>query len=432
MAVHEFGHFWVARRLGVRVLRFSIGFGRPILRWQRAGDPTEYCIGWMPLGGYVKMLDECEGEVPAHLHHAAFNRKSIPARAAIVFAGPAFNFLLAIALVWGLSILGWADLPSKVGEVVEESPAAAAGFAPGDTVLAVDGRRMRGWGEQRIYLMNRAFDGATVQVRVRRASGDEETLALDLATLENARFGRQSLNALMGVWPPAPPADVGQVVPGSPAERAGLQPQDRITAIDGEAMADWNALVAYVSARPGQPLTLAIERDGQHLITPAVTETHTLDDGRAFGRIGIYPPPLPTENLNLAPLPAFTAALDYNFQLGVLTLRSFWRMLTNRMDLDNIAGPITIARLAGASAESGYREFVFFLALVSLSLGILNLLPVPVLDGGHLVYLLLEAVTGRPPSEVLLLRGQQIGLVLLAGLMSLAFYQDLARLFGGN
>ena len=428
VAVHEYGHFQVARKLGVKVLKFSIGFGRPLFAWRRKDDPTEYCVGLIPLGGYVKMLDEREGEVAPEERTMAFNRQSLGARSAIVVAGPAYNFLFAIFAIWLVFVAGSDGIAPVVGEVTENSTAEVAGFRAGDRIAGVDGRRVSTWGQHQFYLLHQAMKGNAVDFEVIGAEGVRRNLNVDFAGLEQRAIGSRAITAHIGLRPPAPPAEVFQLVPDSPAAAAGLQKGDRIIAIDGQPVAHWNDLVARVSARPGQILSLLVGR-GQTEIAVSLTTDRLSVDGREYGRIGLYRPPLTSVRLRYGPLAAIPASLDYNWRMSVVTLRSIGRMLSARMSSDNLSGPITIARLAGHTVASGYADFLKFLAIISISLGLLNLLPIPLLDGGHLLYFAVEAVKGSPPSEQFLLRGQQIGIVLLVLLMSVAFYNDIMRLF---
>ena len=429
VTVHEFGHFWVARRLGVSVLKFSIGFGKPVCRWRRKNDPTEYVIGAIPLGGYIKMLDERESEVAEHERHRAFNRQSLPVRSAIVVAGPAFNFLFAIAAIWLVFVIGTPDIEPVVGEVAADSIAADAGFSAGDRIQSIDGRAVRSWGEHQFYLLHQAMKGAPVVFLVRRKSGEQRALAVDFAALDQIEIGRRAVTSQLGIWPPAPPAVAAGIVPDSPAAGAGLQPGDRILAINDDAIADWGELVAAVSSRPGARLRIRLQRQGQthelSLVSAAVVVA-----GKKFGQIGVYPPPLANTRFQLGVWHALLASIDYNWRLSIITLRSLGRMLSAKMAPDNLSGPITIARMAGDTAASGYIDFLKFLAIISISLGLLNLLPIPVLDGGHLLYFLIEAVTGAPPSEAVAAWGQQIGIALLVLLMGVALYNDVLRLVG--
>jgi len=429
VTVHEYGHFQVARACGVKVLKFSIGFGRPLITWRRKNDPTAYCIGCIPLGGYVKMLDEREGDVAAGERDMAFNRQSLAKRSAIVVAGPAYNFLFAIAAVWLVFVAGSDDIEPVIGRVDADSAAERAGFRAGDRLTAIDGRAVRAWGQHQFYLIHQAMKGNSVDFDVEGADGGgARSIAVDFAAFDQYAIGSLPIPMQLGMHPPAPPAAVYRLVPGAPAARAGLQPGDIITAIDGAHIGDWADLVAQVSARPGQALALTVRRGGGLLDLALTTESARLG-GRTVGRIGLYRPPPQTIKLRYGPLAAIPAALDYNWRMTVVTLRSLGRMLSARMSSDNLSGPITIARLAGHTIESGVDDFLKFLAIISISLGLINLLPIPLLDGGHLLYFAVEAVKGSPPSPRAMLWGQQLGIALLVLLMGVAFYNDIMRLF---
>jgi len=433
VAVHEYGHFQVARACGVKVLKFSIGFGKPLFTWRRKGDPTEYCIGCIPLGGYVKMLDEGEGEVAADELGMAFNRQSLLKRTAVVAAGPAYNFLFAIFAVWLVFVTGSDDIEPVIGQVETNSAGAQAGFRAGDRLTRIDGREVRAWGEHQFYLIHQAMKGNTVDFEVAGGDGDgARSIAIDFAAFDQYSVGTLPVPLQLGLHPTPPPAEVFRVVADSPAARAGLQTGDTVTAIDGEPIGDWADMVRYVSARPGQLLALTVRRGDGVLsveLTPEPAQIQTADGAREVGRIGLYRPPPATAKLRYGPLAAVPAALDYNWRMTAVTLRSLGRMLSARMSSDNLSGPITIARLAGHTIESGVDDFLKFLAIISISLGLINLLPIPLLDGGHLLYFAIEAVKGSPPSKRAMLWGQQLGIALLVLLMGVAFYNDIARLF---
>ncbi|NKB61150.1 MAG: RIP metalloprotease RseP [Gammaproteobacteria bacterium] len=428
LAVHEFGHFWVARKMGVKVLRFSIGFGKSLFSWRRKGDPTEYSIGLIPLGGYVKMLDEREGDVPESEQNQAFNRKSLSARSAIVAAGPIFNFLFAIVAIWFVFIAGSDDIRPMVGHVVADSVAEKAGFRKGDKIVDIDGRRTQTWGQHQFYILHQAMKGNEVKVAVENQDSSHRLLMLDFSTLDQATISSRSITSQIGLWPTIPRAVVDQIVENSPASESGLIPGDLILEINGDPVADWSVMVEKVSGSPGEKLSLLIQRGEERVIIDIVPKTVTVE-GKQYGQIGLYRPPLEVIDLSYGPFHAVWASVEYNWRMTAITLRSLGRMLTSRMSSENLSGPITIARLAGHTAESGYIDFLKFLALISISLGLLNLLPIPVLDGGHLVYFAIEAIIGRPPSERFMIWGQQIGILLLMLLMAVAFYNDIVRLF---
>ena len=429
VTVHEYGHFWVARKLGVRVLKFSIGFGKPIFSWRRKDDPTEYCVAMIPLGGYVKMLDEREAEVAEEERAQAFNRQSLAVRSAIVVAGPAANFLFALFAIWLVFVIGDRDISPVVGTVAENSIGERAGFRAGDRLLRIDGREVQTWTEHQFYLLHQAMKGNVIEFEVEGGDGDRRNLRVDYGEVPQYQVGTLPVTLQIGLYLPSPPADVAQLLPGAPAERAGLQVGDRILAVDGEAVANWDDLVRRVSARPGQRLELRIERDGGQWATELTPEPARAIDGAAYGRIGLYRPSPFDAQLRYGPLTAIAASADYNWRMSIVTLYSLGRMLSARMSTENLSGPITIARLAGHTVESGFNDFLKFLAIISISLGLINLLPIPLLDGGHLLFFAIEAVKGSPPSDKAMLRFQKIGIVALILLMSVAFYNDIMRLF---
>jgi regulator of sigma E protease len=434
IVVHEFGHYWVARRLGVKVLRFSIGFGRTLWSRRFGRDQTELVVAWLPLGGYVKMLDESEGEVAAEERHRAFNRQAVWKRMAIVVAGPLFNFLFAILAYALVFLAGTEGIKPVIGHVVPDSIAERAGLKAGETVVALDGREVQAWNQHRLYLFRRALERREVAVEVRTIAGERAERTLDLRDFPVAEISGALVErgiGLIGYLPPPLPV-IGALEPG-PAERAGMRVNDRIVAIGGEAVQGWDQLAAAIREKPGQPIVLTAEREGQRLqfeVTPEAVE----HDGKTVGRIHIRPllAELP-EDMRVAvrygPLDAFTEAVENTWTMSYLTLAMLYKMLKLEVSTRNISGPITIAQYAGQSAKIGIEPFIMFLAVISISLAVLNLLPIPVLDGGHLLYFAVEAVIGRPLPERVLVWGQQIGIALLAGLMFLAFYNDLTRLF---
>lgn len=429
VAVHEFGHFWVARKLGIKVLAFSIGFGKSLFSWNRPNDPTKYTIGMIPLGGYVRMLDERESEVVEAERHMAFNNQSLWIRSAVVFAGPAFNFLFAILAIWAVMLIGSPDIKPVIGNVSKDSFADQAGFRHGDRLDTVDGRVVKTWGDQQFYMLHQAMKGNQLDVVVTTDSGQQRQLRLDFSGLDQSGISGQPITSQIGLFPAPPPAIIDRLVDDAPAASAGLLTGDRITVIDGKDISNWIDMVEAISSKPGQKLDLVVERGGE-LVEVAVTTRADEIEGKTYGRIGIYMPPLQNTELRYGILEAIPAAMDYNWRMTAITFRSLGRMLTAKMSTENLSGPITIARIAGDTVESGLVDFLRFLAIISISLGLLNLLPIPILDGGHLMYFLYEALTGREPSETAMLRGQQIGIFLLVMLMGLAFYNDIMRLLG--
>ena len=435
VTVHEFGHFWVARRLGVRVLRFSVGFGRPI--WTRRGaGGTEYAIGLLPLGGYVRMLDEQDGDVPEAERDQAFNRKPLWARSAIVLAGPAFNFGFAALAWWLVFMVGFAGLKAVVGEVKPGSLAERAGLHAGAAVVAVEGREARTWSAVVAATLGEALDRDRIEVRWTERGGGAATGRLDLTgvSLDDLASGR--FFETLGIEPAMPVSRpvIGAVSPGEPAARAGLRPGDVVVRALGQPIGSWMDWVRFVRARPGVAFPVEVLRGGE--IVPLSLRPDTVRmDGETVGRIGaaLHQEAAPGEDWYVTerrtPWGAAEGALARTWEITSLTVGLLWKMVRLELSSEHLSGPITIARYARDSASGGFTRFAEFLALVSVSLGILNLLPIPVLDGGHLLIHLAEAVKGGPLSPRTMMLGHQAGLALLVGLMGLALYNDVMRLF---
>jgi regulator of sigma E protease len=436
ITVHEFGHFWVARKLGVKVIRFSIGFGNPI--WKRKGrvDDTEYVVAAIPLGGYVKMLDEREAPVPPEEQSRAFNRQSLSVRSAIVVAGPLFNFLFAIFAFWLIFVTGDTGLKPLVGEVEPASIAQEAGFQPNEQILAVGTQETPTW-ESVIYaLLSESLDQDEIPIRVTDESGSELIHWLKTEGLQNlAEEGRLLQN--LGLTPKRPtlPPIIGELLEGEPAENAGLQPGDRLVTADNTSLESWSDWVDYVRKRPGQTIQLEIERDGR-LLSLELIPVSIFSEGESIGRIGAsvqVPPDLMQDyqaQIQYGPMAAVGQSLNKTWDLSLLMLKMLGKMVLGEVSVKNLSGPISIADSAGKSASYGLTYFIKFLAVVSISLGVLNLLPIPVLDGGHLFFFLIEAVKGSPLSEKFMEQGQKIGMLILLAIMGLAFYVDLNRFFG--
>ena len=430
---HEFGHFWVARRCGVKVLRFSVGFGTPLLRWHdRHG--TEFVVAAIPLGGYVKMLDEREGEVPAELLGQTFNRKSVRQRFAIVSAGPIANFLLALLFFWLIAMLGTQQVRPVIGQVLPGTPAAEAGLQPGQEILAVDGKAVNGWGAVNLQLVRRLGETGTLQVRV---SEPDSTVVSDYQITLNAWLrGADEPDPIQSLglqpWRPAVPAVLAHIDPSGPAQAAGLRSGDRLLSLDGVALRDWQDLVERVRARADQQVVLEIEREGQLLSLPVRLAGR--GDGEArqgylgAGVSGVDWPAEMLREIRYGPLDAVWQGVQRTWSMSALTLDSLGKMLFGELSVKNLSGPITIAKVAGTSAQSGLADFLNFLAYLSISLGILNLLPIPVLDGGHLLFYLYEWARGKPLPERVQAWGMQIGITLIIGVMLLALFNDLGRL----
>ena len=430
---HEFGHFWVARRCGVKVLRFSVGFGTPLLRWHdRQG--TEFVVAAIPLGGYVKMLDEREGEVPAALIEQSFNRKSVRQRIAIVAAGPVANFLLAILFFWVLAMLGSQQVRPVIGAVEAGSLAASAGLGVGQEIVSIDGKPTNGWSAVNLQLVRRLGESGTLRVGVLDEGATTER-QLDI-TLNNWLKGADEPDPIQSLglrpWRPAMVPVLAEIDPKGPAAAAGLKTGDKLLALDGVALGDWQQVVDAVRARPERTVSLSIERDGATLEVPVTLARK--GEGQASGgylgagvKAGEWPAKMLRE-VSYGPLEAVGEGLSRTWNMSVLTLESLKKMLFGELSVKNLSGPITIAKVAGASAQSGIGDFLNFLAYLSISLGVLNLLPIPVLDGGHLLFYLVEWARGRPLSDRVQGWGVQIGISLVVGVMLLALINDLGRL----
>jgi regulator of sigma E protease len=434
---HEFGHYVIARLFGVKVLRFSIGFGRPLWRARRGRDQTEWVIAALPLGGYVKMLDEHEGPVAPEEAHRAFNRQSVWKRIAIVAAGPAANFLLAIAFYWALFVGGVQEAKPVVGTPDAGTVAEASGLARGETILKINGEPMASWQQVRWRLLQLAVEKQAARLEVIDPKQRLTWRTLDLSGFDLEGFDSDPL-ARLGLRLDRPDVApiIGKVVPGSVAEAGGLRPGDHVVSIDGGGIQVWEDVVKAVRRRPGKIVRFGVMRGGSRMEVQLRPET-VQQNGERFGRIGAAPQ-IDAESMkglvttvSYAPAAALSMALERTWETSVFSLRMLGKMVVGEVSWKNLSGPVTIADYAGQSAQLGIGAYVAFLALISISLGVLNLLPIPLLDGGHLLYYVVEIFKGSPVSERAMELGQRLGLTLLLFLMAFAIYNDFNRLFAG-
>ncbi len=434
---HEFGHYWVARRCDVKILRFSIGFGRAIYKKQFGKDNTEFVIAALPLGGYVKMLDEREGEVKEEELPRSFNYKPLWQRFAIVSAGPLFNFIFAIFAYWLIFIVGVNGLKPYVGDIEPTSISSRAGLVSGQEIISINEMITPTWATVLDKLVNHTVNGDVIKISVIDNDGVEKKVDIDLSQVSIDEMAEGKLLEALGlsIIELKLPAIIGEVLPGGAAEKSGLLQYDEIINVDGNPIMSWGKWVEIIRENPGESLHVEISRGDSKVMLEMIPE-HIESEGEMIGRIGasVYQPNdlfdsyFTKESYSLPT--AFIKAVKKTWEMSVLTLRVLGKMLVGEASVKNLSGPISIAQYAGQSAGIGLVAFLSFMAIVSVSLGVLNLLPVPLLDGGHLMYYLVEFVIGKPVSEAVQIVGQQIGVVLLLGLMSIALYNDVARLIG--
>ena len=437
VTIHEFGHYWVARLNGVKVLRFSVGFGKPIWIKTSGPDQTEYAIGAIPLGGYVKMLDEREGEVAEEELPRAFNRQPVARRFAIVAAGPMFNFLFAIIAYSLMYINGVSGIRPYVGELDPAGVAQAAGLRDRDLIMSVNGIETPNWEKARLTLLQEAVDEPHLRLQVQGQDLMMREVDIDVSGLSLLQDDNADIIRQMGFssWRPQIPPQIDEVIAGGAAEAAGLRAGDKIVALDGETIRDVRQWVDLIRANPERTMNLVVTRDRQSIelmITPRLQQ----QDGESIGFIGVKNIVVLPEDVReqlvvierYGPLTAINEAISKTWQMSVLTLRVLAKLVMGEASLKNLSGPLTIAKYAGLSAQIGLEQFFAFLAIISISLGVLNLLPIPLLDGGHLMYYCVEIVKGSPVSEYSEAVGQRIGLAILMMLMTIAIYNDILRL----
>lgn len=435
--IHELGHYLAARFCGVKVLRFSIGFGRMLWQKRLGRDQTEWAISLFPLGGYVKMLDEREGPVSPAEQHRAFNRQSVGKRSVIVAAGPLANFALAIFLYWAIFMVGSQELLPILGKPPAGTPAAMAAISNGDQVRAVDGRQVLTWNDLRWLLLQKAADQESAELEVINAQNEISVRRIFLGAAGEQGWEGDALERLgIGFYRPEIPPVFGQVVAGGPAERAGLKPGDKVVSMDARPIAFWHDLVIYIRDAAERSVHLEIERQGEILAVDVIPDAIS-ERGRVVGKIGVAVAESGQSHREMRTFVSYgffeagaKAALE-TWDKSIFSLVMMGKMLTGEVSLKNLSGPVTIADYAGKSAKLGFDYYVKFVALVSISLGVLNLLPIPMLDGGHLMYHIIEFIRGRPLSERTMDVAQRIGISLLFVLMAFAFFNDLNRLFFG-
>ena len=434
---HEYGHFWVARKCDVKILRFSVGFGRPLWKRSFGDDQTEFVIAALPLGGYVKMLDEREGPVEEPDRERAFNNKSLLQRIMIVVAGPLFNFIFAILAYWAMYMIGINDFKPVIGEIDVKSIAAESGFRSGDRILEVDGKKTPTWSSVIDTTVANVVNAREVVFTVAAGEYSERDVTIDLAKISIDEMASGQLFKAIGLHPKRPliPAIIGEIIEGGSAEAVGMQVGDEVLRVDDKPVKDWINWVEIIRANPQQALKVDILRNAEPL-TLTIIPALVVEGGQDVGKIGAGLDQSflqDTSNQAIesyALFPALYKAVEKTADMSILTLRILGKMIVGEASVKNLSGPISIAQYAGKTANLGLAVFLGFMAVISVSLGVLNLLPIPLLDGGHLFYYLIEMVKGSPPSESFQIAGQQFGLIVLLGLMSIALYNDILRVVG--
>lgn len=428
VTVHEYGHYWVARRCGVKVLRFSVGFGKAI--WTRKDKRgTEFMIAAIPLGGYVKMLDEREGPVDDALKDQAFNNKTVWQRMAIVLAGPIANILFAIAAYWLMFVVGVTQVKPVIGELAPDGLAATSGLKAGQLITAVDGEEVAGWQAVNYQLLKRIGDTGEINIAV-----ESKVVTLEVYEwLSDAEEPNPLKQLGMTPFRPQVPAIISELVAGKPAMQAGLQPKDEIIEVDGRNIGQWYDFVELVQASAGEALLLKVKRDAQTLDLTLIPGIKKLDDGKTVGFVGamVQAPEIPKDfvtTLRYNPFEALIKGAEKTWDMSVVTLQSIGKMLQGLLSVKNLSGPITIAKVANASAQAGFEAFIGFLAYISIMLAVVNLLPIPVLDGGHFLFYVIEAIKGSPVSEKVQIMGTKLGMSIMLTIMVVAIFNDISRI----
>jgi regulator of sigma E protease len=432
VTVHEFGHFWVARRCGVKVLRFSVGFGKPLLSFYRKNDPTEYVIAGIPLGGYVKMLDESESTVEYHEKHMAFNNKTLTQRILVVLAGPAFNFIFAILAFWLILTMGENGLRPVIGELDKTGIAIESGLEIGDEITAVNDHPATIWRVANGLILSELLDSGSVKVTVLKPGGNIEKRRLSFG--DDLSIEPELLNKRVGISPQVPPLlpVLNEVLKGEAADKAGLKKGDMILSVGEKPVSSWADWVKVTRSSPNIKLPIKVERKGM-VISTDVTPAEVEEGGEVFGRIGasVYIDESINEQFtteySLGPLDGIVESVRLTTHYSVLTLKMIGRMLIGTASVENLSGPISIAKYAGQTASFGLIPFLKFLAFVSISLGVMNLLPIPMLDGGHLLFYIIEGIRGKALSEQVMQMSMRVGMSVLFAVMILAVFIDLNR-----
>lgn len=435
VTIHEFGHFWVARRCGVKVLRFSVGFGKPLLSFNRPNDPTDYVIAGIPLGGYVKMLDEADGDVADEEKHLAFNNQPLWNRFLIVLAGPVFNLAFALFAFWLILIIGEKGLKPVIGELSETGVAIHSGLEVGDEIIAINDRHTAIWRVTAGLMASELMDSGSLQLSIKKIDGRIDkvrlVLPLDDQLEANDILKQIGISPLMPLLVPR----IGDLIDGEPGEKAGLMPGDLIVSVNQQVINTWAEWVQLTQSNPNKTMQVELLR-GDDLLNLMVTPKAVMNDGLKIGRIGVSPLLDPSINqrfyttYSLGVLPALIEAAIQTTSYSVLTVKMIGRMLIGDASIQNLSGPISLAQYAGQTASIGLVAFLKFLAFVSVSLGVINLLPIPLLDGGHLFFYLIEAIKGRPVSDKAQAVFMRMGMLMLISMMLLAVFVDLGRLVG--